>query len=66
MQTLHPEALIEIEVLYESHNRNVQPCRYEKHRKVNLILDLFFEDFISYGLIFVLFQIIQKGIQMHF
>ena len=66
MHTLHPEALIFKSILYEFRNKNVKLCHCGRHRRVVQIIDLFFEDFLSYELPFALFQTIQIRILKHF
>lgn len=65
MQTLHPEVLILIDLLYEPHNKNVRLDRYEIHKKVALNLGQSFEDYLAYELTFVLFKTPQTKIQRH-
>lgn len=59
MQTLHPEACIKLNLLYEIRSKSVQLYRCEKRKREVLIIDRFFGGFLAYVLIFELFQTLQ-------
>ena len=52
-------------LLYETNNKSVRLCHYEKRKKEDPILDQFLEDFPAYEPISELFQTLQTQIQMH-
>ena len=66
MQTRQPEAFVREVLPCGFHSKNVQLCRCEKHRREDLTLDRFSEDFTVCELIFELFQILQTKILRRF
>ena len=65
MQTLHPDTFIIQDLPDEFNNKNAPLYQGGRHKMVSQSLDLFFEDFNSYVLIFELFKTIQRDKPKH-
>ena len=65
MQTLHPDTCIMQNLPDEFNNKNAPLYQGGIHKMASQNLDLFFEGFNSYVLIFELFKIIQRDILKH-